>query len=339
MSGYTIRIFVADGDPDGLRIIDQMNWTGKGIVFPRNLWTKVRERPEFGGTGVYILVGYGEGDEDLPRIYVGEGDGIRDRINQHFDKKGFWTWAVAFTGALNKAHVQWLEHRLVALAKLAGQCNLENGNTPQAPYLSEHELADVAGFLEHMLRILPLIRLGAFEKPKPVAVSDAPPRPIANSTDDAERDTIVVPAKKDGFDRVFMGEQAWWAIRVGGAMLDKIKYCAVYQTAPISAVTHVARVKLIEPYGDGGKFRLVFAEPANALRPIPLADTPAAAVQGPRYTNFAKLSTAKKSLIFSDRSLARCRSIFSCGVHAQRTHHRHARRVTPKSSYNAPAVS
>jgi hypothetical protein len=62
---------------------------------------------------------------------------------------------VTFTGALNKAHVQWLEHRLLVLARDAGQCVLENGNAPQAPYLSEHELADVAGFLEQVLRILP----------------------------------------------------------------------------------------------------------------------------------------------------------------------------------------
>jgi hypothetical protein len=32
---FTIRIFVPDGDPDGVRIIDRMNWTGLGIVFPR----------------------------------------------------------------------------------------------------------------------------------------------------------------------------------------------------------------------------------------------------------------------------------------------------------------
>ena len=31
---FTIRIFVPDGDPEGLRIIDRMNWTGLGIVFP-----------------------------------------------------------------------------------------------------------------------------------------------------------------------------------------------------------------------------------------------------------------------------------------------------------------
>jgi len=290
MSGYTIRIFVADGDPDGIRIIDQMNWTGKGIVFPRHLWAKVRERKELLGSGVYILVGYGDDDDDLPRIYVGEGDGIRDRIEQHVQKKDFWTWAVAFTGALNKAHVQWLEHRLVALADEAGQCHLENGNTPQAPFLSEHELADVASFLDHMLRILPLIRLSAFEKPKPVTVTNMPPPPV----DDSVRDTVVVPARREGFEKVFIGENAWHAIRVGGAMLERIKYCAVYQTAPVSQITHVARVKLIEPYGDSGKYKLVFSEPANTIRPIPLADTSPSLVQGPRYTRFAKLSTAKK---------------------------------------------
>lgn len=147
-----------------------------------------------------------------------------------------------------------------------------------------------------MLRILPLIRLSAFEKPKPVAITHAPPPPTAakTSSDTLERDTVVVPARKDGFDRVYLGEHAWHAIRIGGAMLDKIKYCAAYQSAPVSQITHVARVKLIEPYGDSGKYRLVFAEPANTIRPIPLADTPSSMVQGPRYTSFAKLSTAKK---------------------------------------------
>jgi hypothetical protein len=32
---YTIRIFVPDGNPEGLRIIDQMNWTGRCIALPR----------------------------------------------------------------------------------------------------------------------------------------------------------------------------------------------------------------------------------------------------------------------------------------------------------------
>ena len=64
---FTIRIFVPDGDPEGVRLIDRMNWTGLGIVFPRSKWTEVRQRPEFNRAGVYILVGYQE--EDLPTVY------------------------------------------------------------------------------------------------------------------------------------------------------------------------------------------------------------------------------------------------------------------------------
>ncbi len=294
--GYTIRIFVADGDPEGIRVIDQMNWTGTGLVFPRALWPKVKARKEFDRAGVYILVGYGEGDEELPRIYVGEGDGIRARIEKHDQTKAFWTWGISFTsnsGALNKAHVQWLEYALVQRAKEAGQCVLDNGNAPQAPALSEHEAADIGGFLDQMLRILPLVNLRAFERVKPVAVPGADlkqglPKPKSAA------DTVVVPAQKEGFEKVFLGEQSWHAIRISGAMLDKIKYCAAYQVNPISAVTHVAPVQQIEPFGDGGKYRLVFSEPATKIGPIPFGDATTGSMQGPRYTTYAKLKAAKK---------------------------------------------
>jgi hypothetical protein len=32
---FSLRIFVADGDSDGLRIVDKSNWIGKTLVFPR----------------------------------------------------------------------------------------------------------------------------------------------------------------------------------------------------------------------------------------------------------------------------------------------------------------
>jgi hypothetical protein len=64
---FTIRIFVPDGNPEGLRIIDWMNWTGQGIVFPREEWVKIRHRAEFSKPGVYILVGHVT-DDDLPTL-------------------------------------------------------------------------------------------------------------------------------------------------------------------------------------------------------------------------------------------------------------------------------
>lgn len=293
---YTIRILVEDGDPEGVRVIEQMNWTGVGVAFPRELWSKVKNRSEFERPGVYVLVGYDENDGDMTRIYVGEGDGIRPRLEQHIQKKAFWNWAIAFTsnaGALNKAHVQWLEHALVQRAHEAKQCSLDNGNAPQAPALTAHELADVRGFLEQMLRILPLVNLHAFELGRPVSVPGPAPRPSAPKERNVI-DTIIVPAQKEGFERVFLGQDCWFSVRIGGAMLPLIRYCAAYQAAPDSAVTYVAPVKHIEPIGDAGKYRIVFSEKAQKIAPIPFADAPMGSMQGPRYTTLAKLKAAKK---------------------------------------------
>jgi hypothetical protein len=63
---YTIKIFVPDGDPEGVKIIEHMNWTGLGISFPRDKWPGTKQRTEFGKAGVYILVGYASEENDLP---------------------------------------------------------------------------------------------------------------------------------------------------------------------------------------------------------------------------------------------------------------------------------
>ena len=50
---FTLKIFVADGDPEGIRIVDRMNWTGRGIVFPRTKCSDALKRDEFSRAGVY----------------------------------------------------------------------------------------------------------------------------------------------------------------------------------------------------------------------------------------------------------------------------------------------
>jgi hypothetical protein len=300
MDPYTIRIFVADGDPQGVRILDRMNWTGTGLVVPRESWPQARTRRDFDRAGVYVLIGYGEADTDLPRIYVGEGDGIRERIDEHAQKKEFWRTVVAFVssaGGLNKAHVQWLEHELVKRARENKRCTLDNGNTPQPPALAEHEVADVRGFLQEMLRILPLVEVRVFEPVRSVVVvgpSSAQKSPAATADTKAETpDTIVVPAQEDGFQETFLGENCWYAIRISPAMLTRIKFIAAYQSKPVSAVTHVAPVARIEPYGEEGKYKVVFSEPAQPIKPIPFGNAPTGSMQGPRYTTRQKLQVAK----------------------------------------------
>jgi hypothetical protein len=294
---FTIRIFVPDGDPEGVRIIDRMNWTGVGVVFPRSKWSEVRNRSEFARPGVYILVGYRGEEDDLPTVYVGQGDGTKGRIDQHLTQKDFWDRGIAFasqSGGLNRAHITWLEYALVNRADQANQCHLDNGNNPQEPALTEAEKADTQGFLKEILQILPLVGLRAFEFPKPVAIPQAKSADtLRPSPTPYQPDTIVVPAQEEGFERVFLGENCWHAIRIAGGMLDKIKYIAAYQSRPVSAVTHYAPVDRIEPYGDGGKYRVVFSEPAKRIGPIPFGDAPSGAMQGPRYTSFERLKSAK----------------------------------------------
>jgi len=183
---FSLRIFVADGDPDGLRIVEKSNWIGKALVFPRALLPQVKARPELAQTGVYLLLGPrpdGEGE----MLYVGEGDPILPRLQDHQSKKDFWTRAIGFTtataGQLNKAHVQFLEARLIALARAAKRMPLDNANQPTEPSLSEADRADMEVFLAHMLGMLPVLGVHAFEQapaaalPLPAPGQPAPAAP------------------------------------------------------------------------------------------------------------------------------------------------------------------
>jgi hypothetical protein len=304
---FTIRIFLPDGDAEGLRIIDRMNWTGLSIVFPREKWLDVKLRRELDKTGIYILVGHESNENDeLPLLYVGQSDCVRNRIDSHYQNKDFWNWCIVFVSAnngLNRAHVTWLEYALIQKAQKLQRSHLDNGNTPQEPILSESEKADTQAFLKEIIQILPLMGLRAFEIPKPVAIPKASskeipqlqavnPNPILAAGE--EKDTIIVPAQKEGFEREFLMNDCWYAIRISGGMLQKIKYIAAYQTAPVSAITHYAPVERIEPYGEEGKYKLIFSEKAKSIDPIPFADAPQGTMQGSRYTSLQRLNSAKK---------------------------------------------
>lgn len=165
--GYSLRIFLPDGTPDGLRIVEKSNWTGRGIVCPRSRFPEGKKRPEFKRTGVYILTGPTT-EGEFPVVYIGEGDPAGIRLEQHHAKKDFWTSLILFTSKdenLNKAHVQYLESRLIQLADDAHRCTIENGNTPQLPSLSEADVAEMDSFLDEMRLIFPVIGLNVFEKP------------------------------------------------------------------------------------------------------------------------------------------------------------------------------
>ena len=164
--GFTVTVFFPYGDPNGVKEIQKFNWSGYGIVIPRATYEAERKKDFLTtlGAGVYLLVG--SDDTPSPKIYIGEGDSVADRLYDHENHKDFWTHAVIFTSKdakLNKAHVQYLESRLIDLAQKAKRSTLDNGNNPTLPSLSDADIADSEGFLENILLCLPILGYPFFD--------------------------------------------------------------------------------------------------------------------------------------------------------------------------------
>lgn len=291
---YTIKLFMPVGNPNTFKIINKMNWTGVGLEVSREVWENHRSRKEFEQAGIYVLIGYTE-DSDLPTVYIGQGDGVRNRINQHFVNKMFWDKVLVFissNGGLNRAHITWIEWALINKAKEFNRCLLDNNAVPNEPVLTESEKADTQEFLNEMLSVFPLVEIKVFDKPRKIDV-DVEYTEKKPTKANPLNDTVIVPAQEDGFKEVFLGENCWYAIRIGGGMLNEIKYIAAYQSAPVSAITHYAEVDTIEVYGEGGKYKLNFKAPAVKIDPIKFGDAKKGSLQSPRYTSFAKLLKVK----------------------------------------------
>lgn len=164
---FSLKLYMPDGNPDGLKLIEKDGWTGVGLVIPRPLYSEARKRPELQRPGIYLLIGP-QDDLHLSQVYVGEGDPIGPRLDQHAKNKDFWTHVVAFTSigqSLHKADVQFLESKLIELARRAKRCALNNANTPQCPSLREADMAKADGFLANVLLCLPVLGCGFFETP------------------------------------------------------------------------------------------------------------------------------------------------------------------------------
>ena len=98
--------------------------------------------------------------------------------------------------SLNKTHVQHLESRLLSMARIAKQSNIENNQEALPPTLSEAEIADMESFLLDMLSIFPLVGLGVFEKTettkKPTELLSAEAKGIkASGYEDAKGFVVV----------------------------------------------------------------------------------------------------------------------------------------------------
>jgi len=175
--GRSVRLFLIDGSPTGLIAAEIINWTGHILVASRSRLPEALQRAEALRTGAYVLFGPDPDQPFKPRVYIGEGDNIADRIKSHSrdDAKDFWERVCFITSKdtnLTKAHVRYLECRLVELTLASNRANLANGNEPARKLLPESEIADMEFFLEQLQLILPIVGLD-FLRPRPTVGSES----------------------------------------------------------------------------------------------------------------------------------------------------------------------
>lgn len=159
MAGLVIRMFLVDGQPEGLRTMELSNATVLGTFFPRPALSRFLQRQPATRPGVYILLGVEPEAAGLTseRIYIGEGDPVGPRLQTHGVQKDFWTQAAVFTSKddyLSKTQIQFLEASLIHSARSVSKATLDNGTVPNHPKVSEADHAEVQSFLSHVQMLL-----------------------------------------------------------------------------------------------------------------------------------------------------------------------------------------
>ena len=162
----TLNIFIEDSDPNSLKVIDMMNWSGRAYIGPndalRNINFEDKER-----TGIYLL--FSEPREDGRRsFYVGESEDFLRRIATHRSNHDWFTQFVVFVstdGSLHKGHVKFLERELYLLAQEAiGSLDIRNASEPPGSKLPAREVSGMMEFLGNMVFVLEAIGLRYFAR-------------------------------------------------------------------------------------------------------------------------------------------------------------------------------
>jgi hypothetical protein len=162
LQAATIKVFLAHGIPDGLRTAEISNWTGKAIACPRSHLRDLLSRDEMIGPGVYLLTG-ADPDTGAPALYIGEAEKVGQRLKSHSDKD-YWVSVIVFVSKdenLTKAHVKYLEGKLINRVEDAGKASLINTSSSGAK-LPESDTAEMDVFLDKIYQLLPILGVDLF---------------------------------------------------------------------------------------------------------------------------------------------------------------------------------
>jgi Domain of unknown function (DUF4357) len=161
MTGRTVRLFMADGSPLGIRQCEILNRTIHALAISRGRLPELRDWEEAKRSGVYFL--FGRTEEGNPKVYIGEAQRVIDRVANHVREKDFWNEAVLFVNKDENMHAKYLEARLIDEADKAGRYELENEKFQELPVLSRADRAAMEETIPDIRLILGVLGHLVFE--------------------------------------------------------------------------------------------------------------------------------------------------------------------------------
>lgn len=158
--GKVIITHLVDGDPQGIRSVFISNKVCNMLVIPRANVQDAFDNPDIDlqTPAFYILLGsLSDIDVTKSEAYIGQTDNMRKRLKEHLKskEKEFWQIALIFIakdGSINKADVQYLEAKGIALAHKAKRYSMKpNKVKPMLPNLPPHQRDAAQEFFEDIL--------------------------------------------------------------------------------------------------------------------------------------------------------------------------------------------
>jgi hypothetical protein len=225
-----------------------------------------------GKSGVYALY------KADTLYYVGLAKNLRSRLRGHLRDRHAEAWD-RFSVYLTQGdeHLKELESLVLRIASPAG-------NRITGRFSGSKDLRRV--FRQRII---------ASQKSELAAItSGEPPRASTNRAarrKSGEYDTIVCPAHEDGFKEEFLGRNRWYGIRISKPVIPRLRYIAIYVTAPTSRITHYGRIRAIKPWRDSGKYIVLLKGSAKRIGPI--AHAPKVNMQSCRLALLTRLKRAR----------------------------------------------
>ncbi|MFO0755990.1 MAG: GIY-YIG nuclease family protein [Byssovorax sp.] len=175
--GKSVRIYLADGVPTGVRHAEIVNWTGQAIACPRARFSELQSWSEVSRPGVYFLLSRPTGAAP-GAAYIGEAENVLVRLKTHLKEKDFWNELVVFSSKdenLTKSHVKFLEARIIEQAHLAHRFEVTNVDSATAPALPRADLAAMEEYLDHLRLVLGTLGYPVLDPIEDAPVSGAKP--------------------------------------------------------------------------------------------------------------------------------------------------------------------